>query len=691
MGAYPAYKKDYDAMVFIDGTDVVAISNDGSVIDHGTAGTDDATVIQAAIDSLTVGGTLYLQSGTYIIGSTINASYDGLTIVGSGESTILKGTVALAAAILKIQAKDKCIVKNIQFDGDYPTTTGGILLQIRNSDTTKVIDCSFKNCDIAIDVIQYTTEITINVVIERCYFNNCGNGTSKTAIYTRMIGTIPLQNISISQCIFDAATTSQAYNAGDILLKDTNNFVINNNLFINGLNHGIMLRLGCENGIISGNSFLNCTVGSATDGMIHVSGAKYISIIENTLKWTSNPALSTTPILLGTGASNYYISINGNSIDGGGFANVISAIYSHGDANPPDFTANYGISICGNNIYGTSHGITLTATSDACVIGNSISTLGTGLFIAGSRYCEIIGNTIISALIGLSTSSGNSANNIIIGNNLRGGTTPSTIGTGINTVCGNVGYVDISEIRDSLNNVLEVLGDVRLLLPQVEITGTSITDYTRRTNTCTASTSVATWYGFQGRATYYDYNGTSYYLYRADDADFTFGDGSTDEAFSIVACVNPDGVTSRTIMAKWDATTAAEAREWKFGFDASGYPTMILYDESANAYIGRQDQTAFATGTWKVLVATYDGGGSASGVKIYIDGVQLDDADVTDGTYVAMEDTATQLTIGSFEGTAGAQSEFYDGKMTWVGIAAKELDADEVWSLTQRLKGVLGV
>jgi len=125
-------------------------------------------------------------------------------------------------------------------------------------------------------------------------------------------------------------------------------------------------------------------------------------------------------------------------------------------------------------------------------------------------------------------------------------------------------------------------------------------------------------------------------------------------------------------------------------FDASGYPTLQLYDESVDKYIGRQDQTAFTTGSWKILVTTYDGSGICAGCKIYIDGVQLDDADYTDAGYVAMEAVSANLTVGALK-NAAAYSEYYDGKMTWIGVAAKELSADEVWSLTQRLKGVLGI
>jgi hypothetical protein len=249
------------------------------------------------------------------------------------------------------------------------------------------------------------------------------------------------------------------------------------------------------------------------------------------------------------------------------------------------------------------------------------------------------------------------------------------------------GIGDITILLDQVDAVLDKLGSPVLMCPCDEYRGTSIADYTRHSNNLTAIASLWDWSEHVNKATCYRFNGTSHYLYRANDTDFDFGDAATDDAFSIVCCVNPDDVTSRQIIGKWDDNNQ---REWRLFFDATGYPTFQLYDESADTYIGRQDQTVFTTGSWQVLVATYDGSGINAGCKIYIDGVQLDDADYDNGVYVAMEAVTANLMVGALK-NAAAYSEYYDGKMTWIGVAAKELSADEVWSLTQRLKGVLGI
>jgi hypothetical protein len=255
------------------------------------------------------------------------------------------------------------------------------------------------------------------------------------------------------------------------------------------------------------------------------------------------------------------------------------------------------------------------------------------------------------------------------------------------------------EIRLSADSILSKLGAAKLVCPfnYDRTLSSTVLDYSRLVNSLTSSTSLLGWHGWRAtgskiHAMYYDFNGSSNYLYHADSADFTFGTGLADVPFSIVALVCPDNVTSRTIMCKWAETVALPQREWRFFFDVNGYPTLQLWDESGDKYIGRQDQTAFPTtaDTWRVLVATYSGSATSAGCKIYIDGVQLDDADYENGGYVAMEDTASQFYVGCKLGAA-ARDEFYDGKMAWVCVTGTELTVDQVWGVTQRIWAEIGM
>jgi hypothetical protein len=70
------------------------------------------------------------------------------------------------------------------------------------------------------------------------------------------------------------------------------------------------------------------------------------------------------------------------------------------------------------------------------------------------------------------------------------------------------------------------------------------------------------------------------------------------------------------------------------------------YDNTTGGNIGRQYSGAFSLNTWYHVAATYDGGTSASGVKIYINGVRVDDTDNVSGSFAAVRDISIPFTIG---------------------------------------------
>ena len=173
------------------------------------------------------------------------------------------------------------------------------------------------------------------------------------------------------------------------------------------------------------------------------------------------------------------------------------------------------------------------------------------------------------------------------------------------------------------------------------------------------------------------------------NADFFFGDGTTDEPFSVVSLVQADNVTptaAATILAIWNKDTDGEQRHYRVYLTATnGYPTIEIYDESANAYIGRQDQTALPDTNPHLLVFTYSGSGASAGAAVSVDGAELDDANSESGTYVAQEDpgSAEKVLVGHTLSAASTPvaEEFWDGKMYLVMLVAKELNEDEIWAI----------
>ncbi len=248
----------------------------------------------------------------------------------------------------------------------------------------------------------------------------------------------------------------------------------------------------------------------------------------------------------------------------------------------------------------------------------------------------------------------------------------------------SAGTPEGDRIRDGfISALLAITGDVNfLLLPNLSDTTTTAED-SRHGATVTWSESLATFDAERlrrGSGVAIQFNGSDEEGDTPDAAQHTFGDGVSDSPFSVIALVNPDTVSGMdTIIAKFDETSASELREWRIELNV-GDPRIQLADESANAVIGRSLSAGIATGTWALLVFTYDGGGASSDINIFLNGTEGDDTDENSGSYTAMEDTATLMTVAAHLGTAAA-ADFFDGSIALIAVVAAALDADQIHSI----------
>ena len=169
------------------------------------------------------------------------------------------------------------------------------------------------------------------------------------------------------------------------------------------------------------------------------------------------------------------------------------------------------------------------------------------------------------------------------------------------------------------------------------------------------------------------------YVSIANHDDFSFGDGSDDSAFSISAWVylNEAGVKNAII-----SKDEGSKREWAFVVTNSNQLRGWVYDEDASAYQSRASATSVTdehVGKWFHAVMTYNGvGGSnaGAGMKVYLNGEQVDTLDVDGGTYVAMEnDLDGIVTIG--DNPVNGDYEL-GGSVTEVSIWGTELSQAEV-------------
>lgn len=239
----------------------------------------------------------------------------------------------------------------------------------------------------------------------------------------------------------------------------------------------------------------------------------------------------------------------------------------------------------------------------------------------------------------------------------------------------------------TLIHELDVLGTPVLLMTAVDETGTDVHDQSPYSHDFTASESVATWFGRDGRALNYYSISTDEYMNLLDDAHFSFTTGAADTAFSVLALVYGLGAPfTGTLASKWDETAGVEAREWKVDFTA-GVLGCQLYDETANDTFSSVVDVAVAHSGWHFVGWTYSGSGAVTGLTPYVDGIEVAHTDTAAvGGYANMRDTTSDISIGCYEDAAGAKTNFINSRITWLAITPVELTAGQVWSLYRRMQ-----
>ena len=176
------------------------------------------------------------------------------------------------------------------------------------------------------------------------------------------------------------------------------------------------------------------------------------------------------------------------------------------------------------------------------------------------------------------------------------------------------------------------------------------------------------------------------------DADvWTRGDGAVDFAFAgqLWFKISPAG-TIDVFLAKWDQTSAAEAREWQLYSDASDILHFNCYDESANAQIGLKTSAAVTTNVWHHLAWTKSTGITSAALNLWVDAVDVATAVDESGAYVATENLTTQVRLGARE-DSGAGADFFAGSMALPVWAHAEIDQGQVERLFNLQRHFFGV
>ncbi len=148
-----------------------------------------------------------------------------------------------------------------------------------------------------------------------------------------------------------------------------------------------------------------------------------------------------------------------------------------------------------------------------------------------------------------------------------------------------------------------------------------------------------------------EFDGFDDYINVYDDDSLSFGDGYDDSPFTVSVWVYMTGsyTGNQRLVCKADSPTNAE---YLLTTDGTGRFTFYMIDNSEeNAFIGRGCSKESELNHWYYLVGTYEGGGFSNDIKIYLNGYRVDDIDVSQGEYIAMENSDRPLYIGKYSNT----------------------------------------
>lgn len=131
----------------------------------------------------------------------------------------------------------------------------------------------------------------------------------------------------------------------------------------------------------------------------------------------------------------------------------------------------------------------------------------------------------------------------------------------------------------------------------------------------------------------------------ADSADLSFGDGSTDSAFSLSMWVEWNSKASSHQIVGKRLYADNSNKEYHVFYNIGGSIAFRLFDQSAGSYIETVYTLDPTLNQLYHIVTTYDGSGLSSGLTIYVDKVS-GGTPATSGTYTAMENGTGEFIIG---------------------------------------------
>lgn len=173
------------------------------------------------------------------------------------------------------------------------------------------------------------------------------------------------------------------------------------------------------------------------------------------------------------------------------------------------------------------------------------------------------------------------------------------------------------------------------------------------------------------------FNGTNTVITVTDATDLSPTTGTNvDTAFSLTFWVFMTSITPTQMLFEKGDTGSCGEIEWQVWVDASTMYFQLYEPGSPVDLIGRSAPltTGSHQGQWVHVAATYSGTEASTGINIYLNGSPVDNADVNNGAYTGMGNTACDVTLGA----QGADTFPLGGRLDEIKYFARELTSSDV-------------
>lgn len=231
--------------------------------------------------------------------------------------------------------------------------------------------------------------------------------------------------------------------------------------------------------------------------------------------------------------------------------------------------------------------------------------------------------------------------------------------------------------------------NTRLLIAPAYTDTTTTTDLSPNAYTCTWDATIAARLSQLGMGESQTYNGSSQYGTVPDANNLSFGNGTTDSPFSIVALANiTDTANYRVFAAKYNF--GANLREYSFQVTNADKLQLNLTDLSTGNEADAISTAAITQGSFTLYGVSYNGvGGSsaANGITLYQNASSIAATKTTGASYVAMENTAAAGSVGAIADPLN----YFQGSLPLVLLCATELSAAQHTSIKTIVNNFYGL